>query len=446
MPRPKRAVLYCRISEADDASTSTARQERDLRERAEREGWEVVEVLVDEGLSGGSRRAKADAALKMLADGEADVLAVWKFDRWSRQGLGAVAALIETLDARGASALFVAHQDGLTSTQAAWRIIAAVLAETARMEREAIQTRVRSSIAGLKRRRRYSGGTVPYGYRPMANPLGAGRVLTVNLAEAEVVRDAAERILGGTSAYAVIRDLNERGIPTRRGVRWSVQSLTQILTSDAILGRVTHLGELLRGDDGLPEQVWEPVLPIETVQRLRALLDAPAPVSAARRRREDARLLSGTASCGHCAAPLYVRKNGKGLTTYSCSAKSNGRDCPGLSVSAERIEEYVAAQFLERLGDAPEVVRQEADTDETELKEVEQSIARPHLRLWATPTTTRSLHSPCASRCSRGNGPTFARGPHRRWSSCPPAAPWRRPGRRAEAPTVAASSRRTSPS
>src|SRR6476620_11374883 len=159
------ALLYLRLSQSDDASTSIARQEADLRVLADREGWDVAEVIVDDGLSGGYARANADRALAMLREGAADVLAVWKFDRWSRQGLGAVAALIDALDANP-KALFVADRDGLRSSQPAWRIIASVLAEVARMERENTKARVTSSIAALRRGGRYAGRNVPYGYTP----------------------------------------------------------------------------------------------------------------------------------------------------------------------------------------------------------------------------------------------------------------------------------------
>src|SRR4051794_20873542 len=112
-----RAVLYLRISESDEASTSLVRQEADLRARAAREGWTVVDVLSDDGISGGSSRAKAHRALEMLRGGDADVLAVWKADRWSRQGVRAVADLDDVL-AQRPDARFIADQDGLDSREA----------------------------------------------------------------------------------------------------------------------------------------------------------------------------------------------------------------------------------------------------------------------------------------------------------------------------------------
>src|SRR5919199_2065574 len=144
-----RAVLYCRISESDDVSTSLDGQEADLRERAERDGWTVVEVFRDDGISGGVSRAKADRALEMLRSGETDVLAVWKADRWSRMGLRAVADLDEVLEERPA-ARFVAHMDALDSRDASFDAMFGFLAVVARIERKNSKVRVTASIARLR--------------------------------------------------------------------------------------------------------------------------------------------------------------------------------------------------------------------------------------------------------------------------------------------------------
>lgn len=372
---PQRAVLYLRLSQSDDASTSIARQEADLRLRADREGWDVCEVLIDDGFSGAYARANADRALAMLRDGTAEVLVVWKFDRWSRQGLGAVAALIEALDSNP-RALFVADRDGLSSAQPTWRIIASVLAEVARMERENTAARVTSSVAALRRGGRFAGGMVPFGYAAAANPGGSGRVLVVDTAEASIVRSAASRVLAGETLYSVVCDLNDRSIPTRRRATWSIQALRQILTADPIVGRVIHRGEVLRGENGLPVQVWEPVLDMSLWHRLRALLGhGKAPGQHPPRRRRS-RLLSGVATCALCGSPLYVKHNGAGHTAYACTQRSNGRPCRGVSVAADLLDEYVAAQFLDAVGDLDVFAcREEVATSETDVAEVERAIS-----------------------------------------------------------------------
>ena len=366
-----RAILYLRLSHSEDTSTSIARQEADLRLRAEREGYEVTEVLTDDGLSGGKVRPNAERALSLLREGQADVLMVWRFDRWSRQGLGALAALIDVLDARP-GALFIADRDGLTSGQPAWRIIASVLAEVARMEREATSTRVASSHQALKRAGRYSGGQVPYGYRPAPNPAGPGRVLEVDPEAAAVIREAASRVLAGESAYAVALDFNARGIPARNGGRWAPSTLHSMLEADAIVGRVTHRGELLRGEDGLPRQVWPPVLDLPTWHRLRALYSRPASARPQARRR--ARLLSGLVTCAGCGRRLTVGASSRGYVSYVCHAKGTGNACPGVAVNADRLEAHVTERFLAEVGSMEVLERVEEVQDDTSLAEVERAV------------------------------------------------------------------------
>jgi site-specific DNA recombinase len=85
--QPPRAVLYVRLSKASDVSTSIQGQNDELYALSQREGWTVTAVFEDNGRSGGKTRANAEEALRMLRDDEADVLAVYSDDRWSRMGI-----------------------------------------------------------------------------------------------------------------------------------------------------------------------------------------------------------------------------------------------------------------------------------------------------------------------------------------------------------------------
>src|SRR5262249_40886065 len=54
----KRAVMYLRVSTLDQ---TTANQERELRQVAERAGWEIMKVYKDHGISGAKGRDKRPA-------------------------------------------------------------------------------------------------------------------------------------------------------------------------------------------------------------------------------------------------------------------------------------------------------------------------------------------------------------------------------------------------
>ena len=80
----KRAVLYLRVSTQDQ---TTANQERELRQVAERAGWEIVHVYSDHGISGAKSKDKRpafNALHKAAARREFDVVMAWSVDRLGR--------------------------------------------------------------------------------------------------------------------------------------------------------------------------------------------------------------------------------------------------------------------------------------------------------------------------------------------------------------------------
>lgn len=386
-----RAILYLRLSVSKDESTSLARQEKDLRELADREGWAVGEVLTDDGLSGGKRREKADHALEQLRQNKADVIAVWKFDRWSRQGVRAVADLVEALDEResqGRPALFVALRDGLRSDMQTWRMHVSLIAEVGRMERENIASRVASSRAFLRQNRRHT-GIAPFGYRIVPHPSGVGRALDIDPDEAKTVRAAAESVLGGNTPYTTAKMLNEQGMKPRRADKWSHSAVADLLRRDTLLGYMTHRskGDSSRthrpilGEDGRPIQAWPPLLTQEEAAQLRAILK-PDPngwgTKARSARRRASRLLSGLLVCETCGSVMRAGQGDKlidGSTTsrYVCGAPIGA--CPGkVSINATLVEEHVTGEFLAVTGHMEVIEVRETAPAVAELALVEAQI------------------------------------------------------------------------
>ena len=83
-----RVVIYCRISDdREGRGAGVERQERDCRRRAERNGWDVVAVLVENDLSAysGKPRPKYEQMLDMLRTGQADAVLALSPKRLYRQ-------------------------------------------------------------------------------------------------------------------------------------------------------------------------------------------------------------------------------------------------------------------------------------------------------------------------------------------------------------------------
>ncbi len=141
----KRAVLYLRVSTADQ---TTANQERELRQVAERAGWEIVHVYRDHGLSGAKgkdKRSAFNALHKAAARREFELVMAWSVDRLGRS-LQDLVGFLSEIHAAGVD-LFL-HQQGLDTTMPAGKAMFQMLGVFAEFERSIIQERVR---AGLRR-------------------------------------------------------------------------------------------------------------------------------------------------------------------------------------------------------------------------------------------------------------------------------------------------------
>lgn len=386
----KRAILYLRLSVSKEESVSIANQNKQLQALAEREGWEVVQTFTDDGLSGGKPRANADKALHMLRDGAADVIAVYKFDRWSRMGARAVADLQDVLDARkakGSPALFLALADGLRSDAPAWDIQVALMAALGRTERELIRSRVAAARKYQRETRRHS-GPPPFGYRTIPHPSGKGRALEIDPVEAAVVRRMVDELQAGATGYGVAKSLNADGIKPRRSAAWSASSVASILRRDSLLGHMAHrrpgdgsrVNRPILGEDGLPEQVWPPLLTLDEFAQVdRYLSRGPdwntLPGASGKR---ASRLLSGFTECATCGTVMRVNytdklKNGNRAARYVCSAPA-GR-CPAkVSIHAGMLEERISADFLAVAGHLAVYEIRESAPDLGELAQVRQAI------------------------------------------------------------------------
>jgi DNA invertase Pin-like site-specific DNA recombinase len=140
----KRAVFYLRVSTIDQ---TTANQERELRQVAERMGCEVLKVYKDHGISGTKRRDERpafDAMCRDAAKRQFDVIMAWSVDRLGRSLQDLVAFLSEIHALRVNLYL---HQQGLDTTTPAGKAMFQMMGVFAEFERAMIQERVRAGLA-----------------------------------------------------------------------------------------------------------------------------------------------------------------------------------------------------------------------------------------------------------------------------------------------------------
>ena len=145
MARKRGAAIYVRVS--TDKQT-VENQVRELRQIAERRGWEVVEQYSDAGISGSKGRDDRSGLDQMLKDAQRrrfDVVMAWAIDRLGRSLID----LLGTIQAlEGCGVDLYLDQQALDTTTPAGRLMFQVTGAFAEFERSMIRERIH---AGLKR-------------------------------------------------------------------------------------------------------------------------------------------------------------------------------------------------------------------------------------------------------------------------------------------------------
>lgn len=215
------------------------------------EGWECLpEHYDDGGWSGGNMdRPALKALLTAMSQGQVDIVVVYKVDRLTRS-LTDFSRIIEVFDQNKAS--FVSVTQAFNTTNSMGRLTLNVLLSFAQFEREVTGERIRDKIAASKARGIWMGGSVPVGY-----DLGERR-LVVNAEEADLVRQIFERYLELGSLVALAKDLDRKGVRTKRwtarngtergGYLYNHSGLAYLLRNRTYLGEVKHNGKSFPGE------------------------------------------------------------------------------------------------------------------------------------------------------------------------------------------------------
>lgn len=146
MQMTARVALYARVSTLNGQDPEV--QLRELREYAERRGWQILREYVDHGVSGA--KESRPALNQLLADGHRrafDAVLVWKLDRFGRSLKHLVVTLAD-LEALGIT--FISLRDNLDLTTPSGRLMFQIIGAMAEFERALIQERVRAGLRNAR--------------------------------------------------------------------------------------------------------------------------------------------------------------------------------------------------------------------------------------------------------------------------------------------------------
>ena len=376
----KKCYIYTRVSTAaqTEGFSLEAQQER-LYEYAEYRELEIAGDYCDAGKSGKSIKGRPEFQ-RMMDDiisqkDNISYVLVFKLSRFGRNAADVLKSM-QLLTDYGVD--LVSVDDAIDSSTQGGRLTLTILSAVAEIERENITDQFMAGRLQKIRDGKWSGGSVPYGYRSV------DRELTIDPYEAKIVRKIfdlyMQEDMGATSVAVTLNDegylRKENGGADQRPFTYDfiVNVLDNPLyCGKLVFGRRTNKkgpdGKLLKPDPKhavmaqgihetiLTEEEWNAVQEKrERLSKNNYELDDPERIS----------LLSGLVRCPMCGSGMIHTKNKrinrnhggyyKTIHYYACnnSRKSNGRTCSFRhTYNQEKIDSSVF-EIIQRLTTLPE--------------------------------------------------------------------------------------------
>ncbi len=279
----------------------------------ERNGWEIEAEITDRDI-GASRHTKHgyrpgyEQLRRTLRPGQ--VLVMWETSRISRR-LQQYVDIRDLCSELGSKWCIGGRTYDLSDP--ADRMALTFSAAVAENEADEIRRRAMRGIKAHAEAGKPS-SKVPYGYRAVRDE-HSGKLIgwRTDPETAVLVRQWADYILSGGSAYTLSTRLNKDGLPSPTGIAWRPATLRQMLARPVYAGIRRYKGRDIPG-------TWEPLWDIETHDRLVVALSAKTP-GRPTFGRAPSTLLSAVGVCGKCKAKLSASSRSTvAKPSYTCSS------------------------------------------------------------------------------------------------------------------------------
>jgi site-specific DNA recombinase len=354
-PAPVRCAIYCRISLARHGETLKVDDQAKLCLKVARQrGWKTSaeQTYKDNSKSAWRRDRKRpgwDAMLDAITTGTVGAIVVYHGDRLIRQPWD-LEVLLRLADERGIHLASPTGTRNLDNPDD--RFILRIEAAQACRESDNTSRRLKWHYEKQAQKgfvRLGGRGGRAFGFEPDG--------LTVREADADAIREMADRLLTGEPIGAIARDLNDRGIVTATGGPWDHGALKKLMLRPRLAGLVSHNGRIVG------PAAWPAILDRETWETVVAVLEQKAAgfdyATNARRY-----LLTGIARCGPCGQPLSIRHNtrseslrGYGCINPACTSKVHR--------SVRHLDPYVESAAVAMLNNAKLRARMQPVTRDT---------------------------------------------------------------------------------
>jgi DNA invertase Pin-like site-specific DNA recombinase len=348
-----RAVIYVRISQdRTGAHLGVDDQREDCEELAKREGWDVVEVYVDNDLSAYSGKPRKGYR-QMLADleaGTATVVIVWHNDRLHRSPLE-LEEYIDLSQRRGIDTHTCMAGEVDLSTPGG-RMTARMHGIIARHESEHKAERVARARQRNAKAGKWGGGIRPFGWGMPTNETrkkivkGTGEEIEVPVLdmnqlvpeEAAAIEAGTDMILSGGSINGWVKWLADKGLTTTRGNPIGHQEARDMLLRARNAGIAVYQGAEIGGG------AWEPIVDEGRYRAVVAILSDPSRVTTPGPTPKWFGSLIYRCGYEGCTKTVRCTKSGGAShPSYRCTAQHGG------GRNADKLDEWVEDLIIERL-------------------------------------------------------------------------------------------------
>lgn len=236
----KTAIGYIRVStdaQAKDDRFGMEAQREEILKYAERNGYDVIDWRIDDGVSGCDENPPALGELLYDDDvcGElCDAVIAFKSDRIARDTKLYFYRLY-LLEKKGIE--LVSTQEQFDNDDVFANVLRAMMMFVAEQERKNINMRTTNGRKVKSSRGGYSGGKVPYGYR------AENHSYAIEESEANTVRRIFDMRASGVSMIGIAHRLNADEVLTRSGGEWHSSQINSILSN-----KQTYQGMYRYGD------------------------------------------------------------------------------------------------------------------------------------------------------------------------------------------------------
>lgn len=328
----KTAAIYARISKADKTVPKTEQQIAQCQALAEANGYEVIKVYEDDGLSAFKEDVERPGYEALLEDTRAGlfelILAVEE-SRFTRQGVGEKERLMMACTLGGVR-WHTTREGEVDPSSDEGEFMSSIRALMDKQELKKKTRRQKDRYAEERAKGNPLWGGRPFGYESDRKTLKAD--------EAEAIRHGISMVVDDhASVFSVRAYLNDVvKLRTPRGNRWSGTTTKELLTRPRNAGIYIQDGKTLD-----VEPTWETIISRERYDALIAELNSRHKESPGRKPKYVGNMLI---HCGVCGEKMKTASDGKGIAIFRCRSKTYDSH-PGYS--EERRHVSIRVQYVE---------------------------------------------------------------------------------------------------